>query len=66
MMAISGAENTWVGLDNYTRALGDPQFRLSVVNAVVYMLVTVPGETTNRPAISPVDASAFPSWAQVR
>src|SRR5690606_34649237 len=36
-LPFPGAENTWVGLDNYTRALGDPQFRLSVVNAVVYM-----------------------------
>jgi multiple sugar transport system permease protein len=43
-LPFPGADNTWVGLDNYTRALGDPQFRLSVVNAIVYMLVTVPGQ----------------------
>jgi multiple sugar transport system permease protein len=43
-LPFPGADNTWVGLDNYTRALGDPQFRLSVVNALVYMLVTVPGQ----------------------
>jgi len=43
-LPFPGADNTFVGLDNYTRALGDPQFRLSVVNAVVYMLVTVPGQ----------------------
>ena len=39
-----GAQSPWVGLDNYTRALADPQFRLGLVNAVVYMLVTVPGQ----------------------
>ena len=33
-----------MGLDNYTRALGDAQFRLSLVNAFVYMVVTVPGQ----------------------
>ena len=43
-LPFPGAENTFVGLENYTRALGDPLFRLSVVNAVVYMLVTVPGQ----------------------
>lgn len=43
-LPFPGAENTWVGLDNYLRAFRDPQFRLSVVNAVGYMLVTVPGQ----------------------
>ncbi|HWB37383.1 MAG TPA: sugar ABC transporter permease [Rugosimonospora sp.] len=39
-----GADNTFVGADNYTRALHDDQFRLGVVNALVYMLITVPGQ----------------------
>src|SRR5688500_19040650 len=43
-LPIPGADNTWVGLDNYTRALSDPQFHIGLVNAVVYMLVTVPGQ----------------------
>jgi multiple sugar transport system permease protein len=43
-LPFPGADNTWVGLDNYTRAFADPQFRLGLVNAVVYMLVTVPGQ----------------------
>ena len=43
-LPFPGAENTFVGLENYTRAFGDPLFRMSVVNAVVYMLVTVPGQ----------------------
>jgi len=43
-LPFPGADNTWVGLDNYTRAFADPQFRLGMVNAIVYMLVTVPGQ----------------------
>jgi multiple sugar transport system permease protein len=43
-LPFPGADNTWVGLDNYTRALADPSFRLGLINAVVYMLVTVPGQ----------------------
>lgn len=39
-----GAESTWLGAQNYTRALRDPDFRLGLTNAVVYMLVTVPGQ----------------------
>jgi multiple sugar transport system permease protein len=39
-----GGESTWVGAANYTRALHDSQFRLGVVNALVYMLITVPGQ----------------------
>jgi multiple sugar transport system permease protein len=38
------ADNTFVGLDNYTKALHDDQFRSGLVNAVVYMAVTVPGQ----------------------
>ena len=43
-LPFPGADNTFVGLDNYTRAVADPQFRLGLVNAIVYMLVTVPGQ----------------------
>lgn len=43
-LPFPGADNTFVGLDNYRRAFADPQFRLSLVNATVYMLVTVPGQ----------------------
>jgi len=39
-----GADNTFVGAANYTRALHDDQFRLGQVNALVYMLITVPGQ----------------------
>lgn len=41
---IPGAENTFVGGENYTRALSDPEFGRGVVNATVYMLVTVPAQ----------------------
>ena len=43
-LPFPGADNTFVGLDNYTRAVADPQFRLGLVNAIVYMLITVPGQ----------------------
>lgn len=33
-----------VGLDNYSRALGDPVFRRAVLNTIAYTLVTVPGQ----------------------
>lgn len=41
---INPAESTWVGLDNYTRALNNPIFRRAVLNTLVYALVTVPGQ----------------------
>ncbi|MCU1440364.1 MAG: Sugar transporter permease [Rhodoglobus sp.] len=37
-----GVDSPWVGLDNYIRAFSDPAFLDSLVNAVVYTLVTVP------------------------
>lgn len=37
-----GAESPWVGLDNYIRAFQDPAFLDSLLNAVVYTVVTVP------------------------
>jgi multiple sugar transport system permease protein len=41
---IPGADNTFVGLEHYRKALTDPDLRLGFVNAAVYMLVTVPGQ----------------------
>jgi multiple sugar transport system permease protein len=43
-LPFPGADNTFVGLDNYTRAFADPQFRLGLVNALVYLVITVPGQ----------------------
>jgi multiple sugar transport system permease protein len=34
----------WLGLANYTRALGDPIFRRALLNTTLYALVTVPGQ----------------------
>lgn len=34
----------FIGLENYTRGLGDSQFWLSMANAGVYLLITVPGQ----------------------
>lgn len=34
----------FIGLENYTRGLGDEQFWLSMANAGVYLLITVPGQ----------------------
>ena len=34
----------WLGLANYTRALGDPIFRRALLNTTFYALVTVPGQ----------------------
>lgn len=41
---INPADSTWVGLANYTRALGNPIFRRAVLNTLAYALVTVPGQ----------------------
>jgi len=34
----------WLGLANYTRALGDPIFRRALLNTTLYALITVPGQ----------------------
>jgi len=39
---LAGAVSQYIGLDNYARALQDPQFWLSLGNSGVYMLFTVP------------------------
>ncbi|MDQ4503453.1 sugar ABC transporter permease [Sinomonas sp. ASV322] len=39
---LPGTDSPFVGFDNYVRALGDPQFWTSVVNAGAYLLMTVP------------------------
>ncbi|MDQ1720378.1 MAG: lactose/L-arabinose transport system permease protein, partial [Pseudonocardiales bacterium] len=41
---IPDAQNTFLGAANYTRALADADFGRAVINAIVYMLVTVPGQ----------------------
>ncbi|MCL1600777.1 MAG: sugar ABC transporter permease [Actinomycetia bacterium] len=41
---INTGDSTWVGLDNYARALGDPIFRRAVLNTVAYTAVTVPAQ----------------------
>ncbi len=39
---LNPAASQWIGLDNYTRALGDPIFRRAVINTIAYTAVTVP------------------------
>jgi multiple sugar transport system permease protein len=41
---IPGADNTFVGLEHYRRAMADPELRLGLVNAAVYMIITVPAQ----------------------
>jgi multiple sugar transport system permease protein len=42
---IVNPENSdWLGLANYSRAVGDPIFRRAVINTIAYTLVTVPGQ----------------------
>jgi multiple sugar transport system permease protein len=41
---INPESSEWVGLTNYTRALGDPIFRRAVVNTVAYTAITVPAQ----------------------
>jgi multiple sugar transport system permease protein len=39
-----GADSPWVGLDNYIQAFRDPVFVNSLLNALVYTVVTVPAQ----------------------
>lgn len=41
---VNPDRSTWIGLDNYGRALGSPIFRRAVVNTLAYAVVTVPGQ----------------------
>jgi multiple sugar transport system permease protein len=41
---VKPEQSTWIGLENYSRALGNPVFRRAVLNTLVYALVTVPGQ----------------------
>jgi multiple sugar transport system permease protein len=41
---VDPAESTWVGVENYARALSNPIFRRAVLNTLVYAVVTVPGQ----------------------
>ncbi len=39
---VAGAASTFLGLDNYIRAVNDPRFWLALSNSGLYMLFTVP------------------------
>jgi multiple sugar transport system permease protein len=41
---VNPEQSEWIGVENYTRALGDPIFRRAALNTVIYSLVTVPGQ----------------------
>jgi multiple sugar transport system permease protein len=41
---IPGADNTFLGGANYQRAMADPDFQLGLLNAGVYLVVTVPAQ----------------------
>ncbi|QGN59106.1 carbohydrate ABC transporter permease [Nostocoides sp. HKS02] len=41
---VQGAVSPFVGLDQYTRALGDPILRKAAVNTVFYLVATVPAQ----------------------
>lgn len=41
---MPGAEQEFVGLDNYRRAFVDPTVRLAIVNTLIYVAITVPGQ----------------------
>jgi multiple sugar transport system permease protein len=41
---VNPAQSTWVGIDNYVRALTNPIFQRAALNTLVYALVTVPGQ----------------------
>jgi multiple sugar transport system permease protein len=39
---LNPGRSVWIGLENYTRALGDPIFRRAVLNTLAYSALTVP------------------------
>jgi multiple sugar transport system permease protein len=41
---VKPENSDWMGLANYTRALGDPIFRRAMINTIAYTMVTVPGQ----------------------
>lgn len=41
---LAPAQSTYVGLDNFATAVGDPIFRRAVVNTLAYAVVTVPAQ----------------------
>jgi len=41
---VKPENSEWLGIENYTRALGDPIFRRAVLNTIAYTLVTVPAQ----------------------
>lgn len=40
---LGAIEMRWLGLGNYTRALGDPVFRRSIANTMLYVAIVLPG-----------------------
>lgn len=40
---LGAVESQWVGLANYRKALGDPVFRRSIANTLVYAAIVLPG-----------------------
>jgi multiple sugar transport system permease protein len=41
---LNASLSTWIGFDNYARALSDPIFQRAVLNTIAYALVTVPAQ----------------------
>lgn len=41
---MPGAEQEFVGLENFRRALADPVIRIALRNTLLYVLITVPGQ----------------------
>lgn len=56
----------FIGLENYTRGLGDEQFWLSMANAGVYLLVTVPGQIVIGLAIAVLLDAKMPARGLLR
>lgn len=56
----------FIGLENYTRGLGDEQFWLSMTNAGVYLLITVPGQIVIGLAIAVLLDAKMPARGLLR
>lgn len=56
----------FIGLENYTRGLGDEQFWLSMANAGVYLLITVPGQIVIGLAIAVLLDAKMPARGLLR
>jgi multiple sugar transport system permease protein len=56
----------FIGLENYTRGLADEQFWLSMANAGVYLLITVPGQIVIGLAIAVLLDAKMPARGLLR